>query len=119
MRFVGRIFGLTFAVATVFLALHYLNWRRSLQSERAMGQELNAKVCESELQTYANRIEQDYKVHGLDRAMFLNKEYSRDCLDNPVHIEFSGESFAVTSAGFDRIEGTNDDFTASPEASPN
>ncbi len=114
MRFVGRIFGLTFAVATVFLALHYINWRRSLQSERAMGEELNASYCESRMQTYADLIQKDYKIHGLDRAMFLNKEYSRDCLDNPVHIEFSGESFAVTSAGFDRIEGTHDDFTATP-----
>jgi len=115
MRFVGRIFGLVFAVATVFLAIHYLNWRRSVQSEKAMGQELNVKVCESKLQTYANRIQKDYRTHGLDRAMFLNKEFSRDCLDNPVHIEFSGESFAVTSAGFDRIEGTRDDFRASPQ----
>jgi regulatory protein YycI of two-component signal transduction system YycFG len=114
MRFVGRIFGLTFTVATIFLALHYFNWRRSVQSERAMGQELNAKVCEDELQTYADRIQKDYKIHGLDRAMFLNKEFSRDCLDNPVHIEFSGESFSVTSAGLDRIEGTRDDFSASP-----
>ncbi|WP_141735578.1 hypothetical protein [Oligoflexus tunisiensis] len=114
MRFVGKIFGLAFAVATIFLALHYINWRRSVQSERALGQELNAKVCESELQTYADRIEKDYKVHGLDRAIFLNKEFSRDCVDNPVHIEFNGENFAVTSAGFDRIEGTSDDFSASP-----
>jgi hypothetical protein len=84
-----------------------------------MGQELNAQDCENRLQTYADRIQKDYKTHGLDRAMFLNKEFSRDCLDNPVHIEFSGESFAVTSAGFDRIEGTNDDFTATPRTTQN
>lgn len=119
MQFVGKIFGLAFAVATVFLALHYFNWRRSVQSERAMGQDLSASDCEQRLQIYADRIQKDYRIHGLDRAMFLNKEFSRDCLDNPVHIEFSGESFAVTSAGFDRIEGTHDDFTATPRTVPN
>lgn len=115
MRIVGRIFGLSFAVATVFLAVHYLSWQRSVESERAMGQDLNTEECESRMQSYANRLQQDRRIHGFDRALFLNKEYSRDCLNNPIHVEFSDGSFSVTSAGLDRIEGTRDDFSASPE----
>jgi hypothetical protein len=114
MKWIGKLFGLMFLGTTLFLATHFFSWRLSVHRERALGQELNANVCEGELQSYADRLQEDSKRHGLERALFLNKEYSRDCVDNPVHVQFNGENFMVTSAGFDRMEDTADDFSASP-----
>lgn len=116
MTIISKILATFFTSVALFLAFSFWNWRSWAQVQRETGPGSTARYCQELLQQCADRVAREYKTLGLEKALFMNKQVSRDCLDNPVQIEFDGQNFLVRSAGFDRMDYTKDDVFASADA---